>query len=118
MKIQWSALENVSDLDKALNQSHHNLVAIFKHSTRCGTSLHVKEKLEREAGLIVENLDFYYLDLIRFRALSNEIAERFKVVHQSPQIIILREEKVVFHTSHLAISSENINQNLAQLLNQ
>lgn len=111
MKIQWQALETLDDLKSILNQSHQNYVAIFKHSTRCGTSLYVKDKLESEASLIKENIDFYYLDLLRFRSLSNEIAEKFNVIHQSPQLIILKDEKVVFHTSHLAINSENINRN-------
>lgn len=111
MKIQWQALETLDDLKSILNQSHQNYVGIFKHSTRCGTSLYVKDKLESEASLIKENIDFYYLDLLRFRSVSNEIAEKFNVIHQSPQLIILKDEKVVFHTSHLAINSENINRN-------
>lgn len=115
MKIQWQVLENLEDLNAALNQSHQNSIAIFKHSTRCGTSLHAKEKLESEASLIKENIDFYYLDLLRFRSLSNEIAEKFNIIHQSPQLIIIKDEKVVFHISHLAINSENINRNTIQL---
>jgi bacillithiol system protein YtxJ len=44
------------------------------------------------------------LDLIAYRALSDQIAKDFGVAHESPQILVIREGKVVYHESHYGIS--------------
>jgi bacillithiol system protein YtxJ len=42
----------------------------------------------------------YYLDLLEFRPISNEIAGRFGVMHQSPQIILIKNGNAVYTASH------------------
>lgn len=106
----WSQLQSMADLDHAEKSSFQKPVVLFKHSTTCGTSAYAKQKL---ADLeITDGFDFYYLDLLSHRDVSNEIARRFGVIHQSPQIIILKDGKSVFDTSHHAISSEVVSKQL------
>ena len=47
----------------------------------------------------------YYLDILNYRAISNAIAERFEVQHQSPQLIVIKEGKAIAHASHEGINS-------------
>lgn len=108
MIATWKNLENLDDLHQITEDSKQKPVVFFKHSTRCGTSLHAKHRLESEWNIDESQVDFYYLDLLRHRDVSNAIAERFNVVHQSPQIIIIKNEQAVFHTSHNAISVNGI----------
>jgi len=58
-----------------------------------------------------EGIDFYYLDLIKFRKLSNKIAEDFKVSHQSPQVLIIDHGKCIYDESHSGITMDDIEAN-------
>lgn len=104
----WKVLEEEEQLNQIVKDSYTKPVVLFKHSIRCGTSAMVKNQLENDWDLEEGTLDFYYLDLINHRNISNLIAQKFNVVHQSPQIIILKEGKAIFDTSHQMISVEGI----------
>lgn len=45
----------------------------------------------------------YYLDLLKFRPISDFISEKYHVEHESPQVLLLVDGKCVFHASHNAI---------------
>lgn len=81
-------------------------VVIFKHSTRCSISSMAKNRMERDNE--PEGIAFYYLDLIRYRGLSNKIAEVFGVYHESPQVLVIRDGKCVYDESHGSISMDEI----------
>ena len=53
----------------------------------------------------MSNVKVYYLDLLNYRDISNEIAVSFEVIHQSPQLLIIKNEVSVFNASHQDITS-------------
>jgi bacillithiol system protein YtxJ len=106
-------LDNVDQLPDLIAESHHKPVVIFKHSTSCGTSAGAKFKLENGWDIAPETIDFYYLDLLQNRAVSNEVATKLAVTHQSPQLIVLKDGQVASHTSHHRISLEGLHSVLA-----
>ena len=108
----WKTLDNIEQLDSIQEESSTKPTVIFKHSTRCGISLHAKHKLESDWSFEERELNFYYLDLLKHRDISNEIARRFNIIHQSPQVIILMQGKAIFDTSHNAISIGVLKSNL------
>ncbi|MEM9888623.1 MAG: bacillithiol system redox-active protein YtxJ [Bacteroidota bacterium] len=112
----WKVLEEEQQLEQLIQSSYHKIVVIFKHSIRCGTSAMIKHQLEQNWNFEANELDFYYLDLINYRPISNAIASRFDVVHQSPQIIVLRSGRAIFSTSHHAISVGRIRMAIKQYL--
>ena len=67
-----------------------------------------KNRIESKWESFLSSVDIYYFDLIRNRQLSNEIAERTNVRHESPQLIVLKSGKVVCHFSHMAIDVEEV----------
>jgi bacillithiol system protein YtxJ len=79
---------------------------IFKHSTRCSTSALVKNRLERASQ--PQEIDFYYLDLLSYRPVSNKVAESFRIDHESPQVLIIRNGECIYDESHLGISMDEI----------
>lgn len=97
--MNWKHLESINQLDTAIIESNEMPVVLFKHSTRCSVSLMVKRMLESQWSH-GENLKAYYLDLINHRDVSNEIATRFGIEHESPQVVVLRNGKVVHSASH------------------
>lgn len=100
----WHQLTEAEQLQGIIQTSYQKPVVIFKHSTRCGTSSMAKHTLETGWNFQKEELDFYYLDLLAFRSVSNKVAEAFKVAHHSPQIIVLKDGEAVYDTSHHNIS--------------
>ncbi|MCB9256391.1 MAG: bacillithiol system redox-active protein YtxJ [Chitinophagales bacterium] len=106
--IDWIALEKSAQLESLEKESLNKTIVLFKHSTRCGMSLHAKEKLESSSSILRDKADFYYLDLLNYREVSTEIAQRYKVIHQSPQLIVLKNGKVSYHISHGAIEPNTL----------
>lgn len=94
----------MADLDQAEENSKSRSVVLFKHSTRCSVSSMAKRSFEQE-WVVKEESEAWFLDLIRYRDISNEIARRFEVHHESPQIIVLNNARPVHHASHGMISA-------------
>ena len=105
-KINWIPLTAMDQLI-AISKSTKT-VGIFKHSTRCGTSMMVKRRFESDFQLEAEDMDLYYLDLIAHRDISNELASKFNVIHQSPQLLIIKDGKCIYDDSHMFISVKNL----------
>ena len=85
-----------------VSESAEKPVLLFKHSTRCAISRMVLKQFERDYNL-EDTVIPYFLDLLQHRDISNEIANRFEVQHQSPQVILIKEGKAVYNTSHESI---------------
>tara|TARA_R110000850_G_scaffold46223_5_gene116405 strand:- start:186 stop:533 length:348 start_codon:yes stop_codon:yes gene_type:complete len=83
---------------------------IFKHSTRCSISRMVLDRFRREWNVPADDMSVYYLDLISFRSLSNEISEKFGVIHESPQVLLIKGGRSVYDASHNMISPRLIQQ--------
>lgn len=104
--MNWIALTNESQLSEIKDQSKNNPQVIFKHSTRCSISGVAKSRLERSTP--PANVDFYFLDLIKDRSVSNKVAEEFAVSHESPQILLIKNGECVYDESHSGISMADI----------
>ena len=107
-KTPWNDLQTELDLHQLEDESKEKVVVIFKHSTRCGISRMAKRQFESEYSYEEEKVKLYYLDLIAHRDISNKVAENFGVFHESPQLLIIKDKNVVYHTSHSAINAEKI----------
>ena len=106
--LPWQELTTTNQLDKIEKKSNDKVQVLFKHSTRCGISRSVLNRFVNDYDLALD-IDLYYLDLLNYRDVSNEIAHKFQVIHQSPQLLILKNGRVVHHASHHEIFAETIN---------
>jgi bacillithiol system protein YtxJ len=105
--MHWNELTELEQLEALINQSEEQPVLIFKHSTRCSISRFALKQFENEFDL-QDKIAPYYLDLLNHRDISNEIALHFKVQHQSPQILLLKNRAVVYDTSHENIDATEL----------
>ena len=103
INMNWLELSNESQLNEIIEDSKNAPVLIFKHSTRCSISSMAINRLER-AWKEGAKLKPYYLDLIRYRDISNLIATKLGVEHQSPQAIVIKDGKAIYNNSHMGIS--------------
>ena len=107
--LPWIPLNNLQQLDVIANKSTKKTQVIFKHSTRCGISKMVMNQFISAFSLTESDLDLYYLDLLSYRDVSIEVGYKFQVIHQSPQLIILKNGVVTAHASHGAINELDLN---------
>lgn len=107
--MNWIKLNDINQLKDIQQQSNQRPQVIFKHSTRCSISSMVLKRLEREGR--PENMDFYFLDLIKYRDISNKVSDLFNVNHESPQILMIKNGGCVYDESHYGITMDALTDN-------
>jgi bacillithiol system protein YtxJ len=104
--MNWIPLTSIQGFEQILEKSSSKPQVIFKHSTRCSTSSVALRRFERADDH--DQIDFYYLDLIAYREVSNKIAEELSVYHESPQVILIKNKECIYSESHLSINMEEL----------
>ncbi|MEN9337658.1 MAG: hypothetical protein RLZZ500_2645 [Bacteroidota bacterium] len=100
--VSWTPLTDLKELDAMIQASYTQPVLVFKHSTRCSISRMALRQFEADWNL-EGKITPYFLDLLEYRPISNAIAERLGVVHQSPQVIVIKDGLAVYDASHEGI---------------
>lgn len=103
--MEWTPLVDVAQLDAIDQLSKEQPVLIFKHSTQCSISQGALGRMDAgdpAAGAI--GSPSFYLDLLAYRSVSNAVEARYGIRHESPQVLVIRDGRCVFHTSHRAIT--------------
>ncbi|WP_151894559.1 bacillithiol system redox-active protein YtxJ [Patiriisocius marinistellae] len=108
IEVPWHVLSQMEQLEEIVEQSKSTPVAIFKHSTTCGISKMVYRNFERSYSLNDSQMKLYYLDLKAYREVSNEVGYKFQVIHQSPQLIVVKNGTAVFNESHHSIQAADL----------
>ncbi|HZF66253.1 MAG TPA: bacillithiol system redox-active protein YtxJ [Chitinophagaceae bacterium] len=104
--MHWIHLTDEEQLRNIIVKSQDRPQIIFKHSTRCSISGVALQRLQKSRQ--PDDVDFYFLDLISYRSLSNKIAELFGIQHESPQVLVIRDGECIYSESHLGIYMEEI----------
>jgi len=102
--MNWTSLESAEQLNGIKQNQGYSI--IFKHSTRCSISLMAKRRFELDWENLPDNVPLYFLDLIKYRDLSNQVAQDFQVHHQSPQLLLIKDGECILDQSHGGISLE------------
>ncbi len=108
--MNWNPITQLEELNAINEASFLQKVLIFKHSTRCNISSGALNRLERNWNDENDStkLKPYFLDLISFRAISTEIAQKWGIEHQSPQVLIIENGKCVYSSTHFDIHYDEI----------
>ena len=104
--MNWHPINTIEQLEKIKAASYTTPQVIFKHSTTCSISRMALDRFERAEA--PENVDFHYLDLLNFRAISSEIATFFQVHHESPQVILIKDGECIYDESHYGIMMDEL----------
>lgn len=105
--MNWIALENIEQIEVLKQHSVEFPVLLFKHSTRCSVSRTALRIFEKSWDFN-EKIETYLLDLLSYRAVSNEVAQEFDIEHQSPQVLVIKNGKCIYTASHESINAETI----------
>jgi bacillithiol system protein YtxJ len=106
--MAWIQLTSHEQLRDAIDISEKKPQVFFKHSTRCIISKMALQEFERTGVINSSNTDFYLLDLLNFRSISNEISVKLNVLHQSPQAIMLYKNEIVYSQTHERIDGNEV----------
>jgi bacillithiol system protein YtxJ len=113
MALSWIPLTDEAQIEQVILRSSQLPCLIFKHSTRCNISAIAQMRLEDDWPFAPDEMEAYYLDLIQFRGISNRIAEKFEVFHESPQVLLIQDGACTYDASHLDISVGELQEALA-----
>ena len=111
-KINWVHIDSIEKLDEMLAIALEKPVMLFKHSTRCSISIMALNGLEQNWELREDDITPCFIDLLKYREVSNKIEEKTGVLHQSPQAIVLKNGEVVHQASHNGIKANLIRKSI------
>ena len=107
--LNWFTIKSKDQLQELDRLSKDKLMVIFKHSTSCPFSKMAFNRFQKEADFDEEKADLFYVNVLDQRDISDAIAEHYGVLHQSPQLIIIKNGDVVHQASHSAIVPSAVN---------
>ena len=105
-------MKDVTTCDELAAALRGNLTLVFKHSPRCAISVDSLEEVEAHLGSRREGL-LAILDVVKHRGLSQDLERQSGIRHESPQAILVRDGKIVWHASHFGITPAAIDRELA-----
>ena len=100
----YHSLQTVADLDAAIASSHEQPVLLFKHSMSCGVSAEADEQVRQFLEATGAGVLCGLVVVQRARPVSSAIVERLGVRHESPQALLLRDGRVIWHASHWKVT--------------
>jgi len=106
--LSWTPIISIDEINTIKEISKIQSILIFKHSTRCGISRMVMKQFESLFNEENKHLKVYYLDLLNFREVSSKLSEVFQVIHQSPQLLVIKNGISVYDESHNEITKVNL----------
>ncbi len=111
--MDYKILNEIGQLDELDLLSKTRPQLIFKHSTRCSVSSMAKRGLDMDLKQTRNAVfDIYYLDLIQYRNISNQIATRYHIQHESPQLLVIKNGQCIFNASHDDVALQDVLQRL------
>jgi len=110
---QLKELLEVEQLEEVWQTSKEKPTLLFKHSTTCPVSAKAFQEFQTFLQENDEEIGAFFVKVRESRPVSNEIAEELGVVHQSPQIILVKDEEAKWDASHMKITVDSIKEALA-----
>ncbi len=101
----YQPIRTVADLDAAITSSHQQPALLFKHSVTCGISAVADEQVRQFLETTGAGMLCGLVLVQRARPVSLAIVERFGIRHESPQALLLRDGRVVWHASHWRVTA-------------
>lgn len=111
----WIPVLSEQDIERIKERSQTTPCLIFKHSTRCNISSIARYRLDDDWSFPEDRVEPYFLDLLKYRSVSNTIADIFQVHHESPQVLLIVQGECVYDASHLDVRVEEIEEVLSNI---
>jgi bacillithiol system protein YtxJ len=114
--MKWKPLQSLEQIGEIKVESRKSPVLIFKHSTRCNISRASLDRLERNwSEEEMADVKLYFLDLLSYRKISDQIEAEFGVDHESPQVMVIKNEKSTYDKSHFEIDYHQLKEEIKKV---
>ena len=111
--MKWNNIDSLELLHDIKDLSFKVPVFIYKHSYRCSICTMTLNRIQSKWS--EKDYDIatpYFIDVVKYRSISAEIATMFSIVHQSPQLLLVSKGECFYNSSHLSISYNAIMDNI------
>jgi bacillithiol system protein YtxJ len=108
-------LSDVAELETAITESRERPVLLFKHSRTCGISCEALDELHAHIEGAAAGAAYKLITVQSHRRISDEVAARFGIRHESPQAILLRDGQPVWTGSHFKITARQLDSAIAKV---
>lgn len=112
---QIKELLSTEELEKVWEESQDKPVLLFKQSTTCPISTSAFNKFNGFLESTTKDVEAYFVKVRETREVSNQIADETGVKHESPQVLLIKNKEVLWHTSHTMISENSIGEALQEV---
>ncbi len=102
MKARFNEINNTEELDALIEKSNEQAIVLFKHSTTCPISAGVYQEISNA------DADINLIVVQKARDVSNAVAEKTGIRHESPQAFVVKKGKVVYHASHYDVTANDV----------
>jgi bacillithiol system protein YtxJ len=109
-ETDWVQLESEDAVEEVFAASGGRIQLILKHSQSCAVSFFAKQNLDSVPLEEWPEMDRSMVEVVRFRPISQYIAQKTSVRHESPQVLVIANREVIFHASHSEVNKVNIQQ--------
>ena len=115
MSDNLEELHNIEELEVALAESNARPVLVFKHSLTCPISTRAFTELHSYLNRADSRLSYKLITVQTARSVSNEIASRLKLEHETPQAILIRNGRDVWNASHSEVTASALEEAIRNL---
>jgi bacillithiol system protein YtxJ len=116
MDLALKPLRELAELDQIIDYSHKQPVMLFKHSRTCGISAEALDELRvhlDEHAASVASAHYAMVTVQTHRDISNAIAAKLGVRHETPQAILVHGGRVIWTASHFGVNAAELQKALA-----
>lgn len=100
------ALSDLDMLEAAIAESRERPVLLFKHSRTCGVSAEALDELRAHLDRDGAGATYKMVTVQSHRHVSDEVADRLGIRHETPQAILIRDGRPVWKASHFRITAD------------
>ena len=108
MKMKYKEMHTIDEWNHYISVQSELTILLLKHSTACPISAEALREFSLFCRNPKRNITCLMVKVIQSRQLSNDLAEQLHIIHQSPQIILIHNQLVVWNDSHWNITYERI----------
>lgn len=105
MHPDLTAVEHLDELHRLIAESESRPVLLFKHSYTCGVSMEALDELVSHMNESATGAQYAMVTVQTHRAVSNAVAKRLGVRHETPQALLIKDGKVVWSASHFRVTA-------------
>jgi bacillithiol system protein YtxJ len=114
MHPNLATLDGLEELDRLLVASENRPLLLFKHSYTCGVSAEALDELVSHLNDGPSEALYAMVTVQTHRDVSNAVARKLGVRHETPQALLIRDGRVVWSASHFRVTARAVETALAE----